>query len=516
MVDTVRLLVLSGLGLFLGCRPAPGHLTVSVRDRPFDSEQSCHVDHPPGHTEQWLHVRTDEHLELRRVDLHGPGARVRVSPTMQVRINRRRTNPGDSGQSLLRYRERHEVVDLSGTNVVSDVDPGDSASYLTAVPSWRRYRGTLRFVDGDGTRFARRVRFDAGPPTDCSAETTPESKAAYEVALAEQKTLDAERALWGMACAAVGVGSPRPLDAPTAYHQALGIEDPCNAFEWRAKLHDHPDEPSLYCVHALVLDRCRSDERALGQARGLTMEFPDQWRAWLGLAWRHYLPLRPPRDSPLPFNDELPPVVRRNHATQVIAALDRARALEPNGQELLEWTAMAYAQRAWARQRAEVSRSPADDLVRILGREDAMSSWRARRSICEQYGTGDDCEPPPFPPEEQARDTERKAELVAALSSMEFTDDSPRAIYQPIPTRSRFRHTNAAELGRRATVRALYCVRDDGRTEGVVVLEGFAGDLEVDSIIRDLVEQWRFRPARTDTAPRCTSASFDIDLRPDE
>lgn len=100
-----------------------------------------------------------------------------------------------------------------------------------------------------------------------------------------------------------------------------------------------------------------------------------------------------------------------------------------------------------------------------------------------------------------------------ARSAAQRTSARLEAIYTPDPDVRRLSATKAATLDRRSgTVKIAFCVDQGGRTTGVRLSKKFLADPQVDRIVKDTVEKWRFRPLLVAGKPTttCTERSFEI------
>jgi TonB family protein len=90
---------------------------------------------------------------------------------------------------------------------------------------------------------------------------------------------------------------------------------------------------------------------------------------------------------------------------------------------------------------------------------------------------------------------------------------SPREVHTPGLDADRLARSEAARAGTRGSVKVEYCIDPDGETQDIEVVESF-GDPEVDALVVETVDAWRYEPATRDGVPfeQCTDYTFDLDL----
>jgi periplasmic protein TonB len=90
---------------------------------------------------------------------------------------------------------------------------------------------------------------------------------------------------------------------------------------------------------------------------------------------------------------------------------------------------------------------------------------------------------------------------------------SPREVETPGPDAARLAETQAAREGRSGSVKVAYCIDPEGETKDVEVVESF-GDPQVDALVVQTVDAWRYQPATRDGVPfeQCTDYTFELQL----
>lgn len=90
---------------------------------------------------------------------------------------------------------------------------------------------------------------------------------------------------------------------------------------------------------------------------------------------------------------------------------------------------------------------------------------------------------------------------------------SPREMETPQIDTARLSQTQAAQQGKSGSVEVAYCIDTDGETRDVEVVRSF-GDPEVDALVVETVDAWRYAPASRDGVPfeQCTEYTFDLRL----
>jgi TonB family protein len=113
------------------------------------------------------------------------------------------------------------------------------------------------------------------------------------------------------------------------------------------------------------------------------------------------------------------------------------------------------------------------------------------------------------------------AALVVAASLATFTGCkkpepvlvSPKEVEVAPLDQGRLSQTQAAEQGKGGSVKVKYCIDPEGQTQDVEVVESF-GDAEVDALVVETVDAWRYEPATRDGIPyeTCSDYTFRLDL----
>jgi TonB family protein len=90
---------------------------------------------------------------------------------------------------------------------------------------------------------------------------------------------------------------------------------------------------------------------------------------------------------------------------------------------------------------------------------------------------------------------------------------SPREVETPGLDGGRLAQTEAATRGASGKVKVAYCIDLDGETKDVQVVESF-GDPQIDALVVETVEAWRYEPATRDGEPveQCTDYTFELNL----
>ncbi len=381
---------------------------------------------------------------------------------------------------------------------VADVGSGISTIPLGSVPAVRTYRGTLRFRDREGRRFKRRVAFGSGPASECPA---PGSRVA--IPLDDPSDPGSEpgdqRQLPALGCA-----DRLPPPAPEA-----DSDSRCELQPWLRRLRASPDDPSVYCILEGLLRRCGSAPEALHQLDRIIDEFPERAQTWMLVARLQPTATRSSDPEQRPTSAQTSRRERLQGSTVAIEALERAAELAPDDIEVQAGRAMAYQRRAEFRSPPPDPSGPGEWLEFILAQEDTMSAWRAQRRVCE-LDARQPCPPSPLSAAQELVLRDKKAKLVREISTTVFTENSPQPLFTPAPSRRRLRQTRAAREREGGPVRVSYCVGPRGRTEGVVVVDGFESDRQLRAVVRSAVERWRFAPARSASAPRCTTVALNV------
>ena len=119
------------------------------------------------------------------------------------------------------------------------------------------------------------------------------------------------------------------------------------------------------------------------------------------------------------------------------------------------------------------------------------------------------CDPnagPPSSPREPARFPEDA--IVRPLSEV-----MDHAVYSPDPDHKDLQQTKAARFDRADGVSTVaFCVATDGTTSDIHTVQKFPGDPMIDTIIRDTIARWRFKPFVVDGAAAkvCTEKQFKL------
>jgi protein TonB len=88
-----------------------------------------------------------------------------------------------------------------------------------------------------------------------------------------------------------------------------------------------------------------------------------------------------------------------------------------------------------------------------------------------------------------------------------------QAIYDPNPDQRKLAGTKAATFDKRpGSVKIAFCVDGGGKPTDVRVSKKFPNDPQVDQIVKETVQKWRFKPFIVDGKPKttCSEATFDI------
>ena len=90
---------------------------------------------------------------------------------------------------------------------------------------------------------------------------------------------------------------------------------------------------------------------------------------------------------------------------------------------------------------------------------------------------------------------------------------SPRELETPSVDAQRLSETEAAGRSDSGSVKVAYCITPEGGTRDVTVVESF-GDTEVDAIVVETVQRWRYEPATRDGVPveQCRDYTFELRL----
>jgi hypothetical protein len=127
----------------------------------------------------------------------------------------------------------------------------------------------------------------------------------------------------------------------------------------------------------------------------------------------------------------------------------------------------------------------------------------AARSVAELYACDPDSGPPPSPRE--------LASFPEGAIVRDLAEVMEHAIYSPDPDSAKLQQTKAARFDRADGMSAVaFCVEPDGSTAHIHTIQKFPGDPQIDQIIRETVEGWRFKPVIVDGAAVqvCTEKSF--------
>jgi TonB family protein len=90
---------------------------------------------------------------------------------------------------------------------------------------------------------------------------------------------------------------------------------------------------------------------------------------------------------------------------------------------------------------------------------------------------------------------------------------SPREVHTPGVDTARLSSTEAAQQGRSGAVKVNYCIDPTGETRDIEIVESF-GDPDVDAIVIETVDAWRYEPATRDGVPveQCRDYTFELRL----
>lgn len=90
---------------------------------------------------------------------------------------------------------------------------------------------------------------------------------------------------------------------------------------------------------------------------------------------------------------------------------------------------------------------------------------------------------------------------------------SPREVHTPGLDAARLAETQAVQEGTSGSVKVSYCIDPDGETREVAIVESF-GDPQVDALVVETVDGWRYQPATRDGVPveQCTDYTFELQL----
>ena len=226
---------------------------------------------------------------------------------------------------------------------------------------------------------------------------------------------------------------PEPGDAEQINNHRLAILDADERCEdiltyWLDKHNKNPSEEALYTTIARQYDKCNRTKEADEWFEKRVQDFPESVRAYHSLAIRRFEPLFPDPESQLPYNANMSEEERLALADRVIGLLDKANQLDAKFRDAYIWKSMAFTQRALARRYSDdvESQTPAENLNRILAREDSMLAWKQQKAVCDidqlpactqeaiAAGSAGACcplPPPPLTAEEQVADAELKRQI---------------------------------------------------------------------------------------------------------
>jgi TonB family protein len=90
---------------------------------------------------------------------------------------------------------------------------------------------------------------------------------------------------------------------------------------------------------------------------------------------------------------------------------------------------------------------------------------------------------------------------------------SPREVHTPGLDAARLAQTEAAGRGAGGNVKVAYCIDPEGETQDVEIVESF-GDAEIDALVVETVDAWRYEPATKDGVAfeQCTDYTFELRL----
>ncbi len=88
-----------------------------------------------------------------------------------------------------------------------------------------------------------------------------------------------------------------------------------------------------------------------------------------------------------------------------------------------------------------------------------------------------------------------------------------QAIYAPDPDPKKLQATKAGMFDRRSGVnKTSFCVNTSGKTEDVRTVKKFPNDPKVDTIIRNTVKKWRFKPFTVGGKAQKTCATYEFQI----
>lgn len=120
-------------------------------------------------------------------------------------------------------------------------------------------------------------------------------------------------------------------------------------------------------------------------------------------------------------------------------------------------------------------------------------------------------EPPPPPPDADSPDPGDDGDV----PQLELKQMMGHAIYTPDPSAIELYQSKAAQLKKDGASVIAFCVTTEGEVSDVRVIQKFPHDPEIDAILADTIERWRFKPFIIDGRPAkvCTTRTFNLKFR---